>query len=347
VPEQAVTVICCDESGNDGENLMAGTTTVFAHGSVNIGADEATEIIATLRAETGSRSSEFKTKNLLAPKNLSIVLDLFGSGGPLMDRANVVLAEKYYFVVGKVIDLLVEELAYANGVDLYTGGKARRLAYRFYRDGPKAFPAADWSDLLISFNSLMRMTQNNGAKTTVDEFFSTVDRLRLKGTKKTVEGVLDLVWKSRDHAEEFQQNITEGTGYRALEPLIPTIAQTARTWHEKLKTPIRMVHDEQNTLTPAAVAQIVRELNEVPLEFRRYGIKPVPLTGIVLGDSSKDPRIQVADLVAGFGRAVATAALKGSASDEMLAALRPYVDADSLWGDGASWKQLTNRELPD
>ncbi len=275
------------------------------------------------------------------------MLDLFGGGGPIMGRANVVLAEKYYFVVGKVIDLLVEELAYANGVDLYTGGKARRLAYRFYRDGPKAFAAADWTELLSSFNSLMRMTQNNGAKTTVDEFFSTVDRLRLKGTKKTVEGVLDLVWKSRDHAEEFQRSITDGTGYRALEPLIPTIAQTARTWHEKLKTPITIVHDEQNTLTPTAVSQLVQGLNDVPLEFRKYGIKPVPLTGIVLVDSTKDPRIQVADLVAGVGRAVATAALEGSASDEMLTALQPYVDANSLWGNGASWKQLTNRELPD
>jgi hypothetical protein len=47
--DSAVAEIFCDESGHDGENLMAGTTPVLAHSSLYMDLAEATDLVAYLR----------------------------------------------------------------------------------------------------------------------------------------------------------------------------------------------------------------------------------------------------------------------------------------------------------
>ena len=54
-------------------------------------------------------------------------------------------------------------------------------------------------------------------------------------------------------------------------------------------------------------------------------------------DSRTDPRVQVADLLAGVARKVATDELLGRSDPDLTALLRPYVDPASRWcwhGDG-------------
>lgn len=344
--ETAPVEICCDESGNDGENLMEGTTSVFAHGSVNLDMEAAEGIIAKLRSNTGSRAAEFKSKDLIKPHHIGHVLELLAPDGPLAGRASIHLTDKSYFVVGKVIDLLVEELSHERGENLYNKGKARKMAYDLFEFGPRAFQdPADWVTLLKSFTSLMRLTQRSGEKATVSDFFSTVDKMRHETTKRRVGDILQLVWESRHHAEDFQESIRQGEAYRSLDPLIAAIPQTARTWYELLAEPLALVHDQQKTLDEALTSNIVRYVSHWQREYG-YRVPPIPLRDIRQADSKTDARIQVADVVAGVGRLAATSALNDEANPELLQSVRPFLDRNSLWGHNSSWVALTGRRLP-
>lgn len=62
--------IACDESGSDGENLVAGTSRVFAHGSTDLSLDEASRLIASLQSDIRFGGSELKSQRLLKGNTL-------------------------------------------------------------------------------------------------------------------------------------------------------------------------------------------------------------------------------------------------------------------------------------
>jgi hypothetical protein len=57
-------------------------------------------------------------------------------------------------------------------------------------------------------------------------------------------------------------------------------------------------------------------------------------------DWHDDPRIQVADIVAGLGTLAGRTALDGALEANVRQAVRPALIDSSLWGDAASWKEL-------
>jgi len=71
-----------------------------------------------------------------------------------------------------------------------------------------------------------------------------------------------------------------------LEPLLPALAETVLFWSGG-KRQVLVVHDEQSALT----ADRLRRLQQL-----------FPLAGLVTVDSRDDPRVQVADLLAGVAR---------------------------------------------
>ena len=89
--------------------------------------------------------------------------------------------------------------------------------------------------------------------------------------------------------------------------------------------PVTIVHDRQNGLTDDKVASMRRLSGLTDLRFRA---------------SSADPRIQIADFVAGVARKIAEDALQGRGDPSLTALLRPYVDPASVWADQGSWSML-------
>jgi hypothetical protein len=83
---------------------------------------------------------------------------------------------------------------------------------------------AEWSSLLGAFNSLMRAKQRRGLKTTVDEFFDIVNRVRLHSRRRSVSEVLDLLWRAKPHADDFQARLMDDPDQLpALDPLIASL----------------------------------------------------------------------------------------------------------------------------
>ena len=334
--------IACDESGSEGENVRAAAHRIFCHGSTDLSLSEAEQVIANTRGALNVQGAELKAGTLLKPKAGFYTRELFGPHGPLRGRSQMYLVDKQFFLVGKVIDLLVVELAYDTGVDLYIGRRARELAYDLHLNGRRALGTASWDILLQKFNSLMRLKQRGATpKTTIDEFYDTLDALKYRARRRTVEEVLLLLARTRPQAEQFQALLTDpATESTTLDPLLAALPQTIRTWYEKTGRPIEVVHDEQVALDEKTRGDMVRVLRTPPPDFERH-VNRVDVRSIILIDSKADARVQVADLVAGIGRKLATQALGG---EQPLIDPVPYVAGSSLWADDRSWLTLTAKK---
>jgi hypothetical protein len=75
--------------------------------------------------------------------------------------------------------------------------------------------------------------------------------------------------------------------------MLPALAETVLFWAEGRRQ-VLVVHDEQSALT----ADRLRRLQQVLADRA----EPSPLAGLVMVDSRDDPRVQVADLLAGLSR---------------------------------------------
>jgi len=338
---QSVVEIVCDESGNTGENVTQIANGVFAEGSHDLSPDEALEVIRWVRTQTGSKAAEIKWKQLRDQQWL--IAELFQQ--KMAGRSRIYLVEKTYFTVGKVVDLLLEEHAFSEGRDLYSTGVAKEYASLLYRDGPRALGAENWTALLRAFNSLMRhdtATQRlrSTPKATVDEFFDLLDRSRHLARRRNVARVLTDLAKTKSIAEQFVHDLDASTTkLSALDPLIPSVAQTVRHWaaDHKGKT-IRVIHDQGPLPSSGALDVVVDGLRD-PGEFRRLA-PAVDIASIDTADSKSDVRVQLADLIAGFGSHVGFLALTGALSEDLAEIARPMIASSSLWGHDDSARTL-------
>jgi hypothetical protein len=96
-----------------------------------------------------------------------------------------------------------------------------------------------------------------------------------------------------------------------LEPLVPALAETLLFWSAGERS-VAVVHDEQSALTPARVARLGTFLADV------VSPAPPPLRSFEQVDSRDDPRVQVADLLAGIAR---------RRTPELNESLAPYLHA--------------------
>jgi len=302
--------IACDESGSEGEKLVGGSTDVFAHASVDLSADAARDCIEMVRVGARSPAAECKASVVLRERNRRVLVWLIGPDGPLLDRAHVHLTEKEYRLTAKLVELL------GCGVD------PRAL----YDAGPRVLGTLAWARLLSAFNHLMRSRDVLETRIAANRFFDLVDAHRR--APGVVGAALSEVWAARPRDDAAVARLLDRADGRAvLDPLVPAIARGVAHWYDGDR-PVSLVHDEQGALTPDRL----RDLDTV--------CGDAALAGIRFVDSTTDPRVQVADLLAGAARKIASDQLNGRGDVLLTALLRPYLDRHSAWGDPRSWRRL-------
>lgn len=308
--------IACDESGYEGEKLIGTTTDVFAHGSTHLTAEAAADCMQELRDRIRSPATQYKANHVLREKHRSVLRWILGPSGPLRGNAHVYLIDKTFFMVGKVVDLLIDDEA---------------IAVTFYREGRHAFGNEQWEAFLVSANNLMRVKDRFDVRTSVDSFLRMVDLLRRADPPNRVDEILGLLADSRPRADAFREQLLGNPGMiSALDPLIPAIVRAVAFWGEGTK-PVAIAHDRQKTLSEARIAQLKKLLKDAP---------GGGLAGLSFVDSGFDPRVQVADIIAGAARKIASDELNDRGDAELTELLRPFVDSFSIWGDDRSWHQL-------
>ncbi len=332
--------IACDESGWEGSNLAASNSDVIAHASVRLDIDAAAECIRALRGPPGQRSYEYKASHLLRTKGGADLAGFLGRSGPVYGRARVHLTHKSCFVLCRVLDLFIGGSVDAASLGLRPDQRLASLAARLCRTGPDTFGRQRWQAFLAATNVVLRADRRRRVHAPVNAFFGQVDVLRSLSDGSRVGGILNELRNGRQEAYSARARLLEDQVLRPiLEPLIPALARTVLHWSHGLH-PVAVVHDEQSALTERRMRQLEQILAAPPLELIR-----LPARGRFIRfrqvDSRTDPRVQVADLLAGVARKVATDELLGRSDPDLTALLRPYVDPASRWCE-----QLTDPSGP-
>lgn len=328
--------VACDESGNDGENLFGGNATVFAHGSVAIPSEQAESLMADLRHRTNAQSVELKSKDLLKPKSLDTAKWLLCHPW-VLGHSLVNLTEKRYFLTCKLFDSTVEEQMHASGADIYAGDQALKVMMLLYSRAPEELGSV-WDEILETYNRLLRSPD----EAEIRRHLATL-RAQLVGVGQQCSGLLNdligMIWGGTGHllALARQQAALDGSEkLRTLDPVIAAIGQTARAWGERSGRDVTVVHDEAKVLTPETVENLKYHLARPGLVAPSLADGGVVVRAIHQVDSKTDARVQVADLLAGIGRAVAEQALRGE-GHPLRRDVHPMIDPLSMWGDVQSW----------
>ncbi|RSM70824.1 hypothetical protein DMB66_07625 [Actinoplanes sp. ATCC 53533] len=298
----AVVEIACDESGFSGTNLLHSSAPVITHASVDLSADEAVGLITALRS--GFRFSPHELKSSVFSRAVAGRSDgkagqfLRGPGAgdalqwflaALAGRAHVHLVDKEFFLVTRVVDLLLTEPSYAAGTRLTQDH--RPAARELYRAGRSA--GSDWGVFLAAFVELVRIKRRRPGRRGVEQFFQARDALVRHGLGAPAEAVLNGLGPAPVRAVLSRLDNDDRSIPPPLEPMLPALAETVLFWSGGRRQ-VLVTHDEQSALT----ADRLTRLRQVLAPDSGAS----PLAGLVMVDSRDDPRVQVADLLAGVAR---------------------------------------------
>ncbi|MGW6194755.1 hypothetical protein ACWF0M_01280 [Kribbella sp. NPDC055110] len=335
--------VAADESGTSGENLVD-RDFVVAHATVRIDDATAAPILAELRERAGAKQApEAKFSQFLKDPGLNALAEVFGPSGPLYERVSLMVADKPFIIVAKIVDLIVEEWAHDRGLNLYASGGARQMALMLSQKGPQALGDL-WEPLMAAFVSLARTKQRKGAKETVASFYARLSEARRQCWRSDVGRVLDVLLDGKKHAHDLVRFVADEANVAAtMDPMSfllgDQVAMVCRRYG-----PVRFLHDEQNVLTRPFVDAVLRGAAASHVAFRGEGPPPT-LTDFGLGRSKDHPSIQLADLAASSGRVVIEAHLgRPSRAADLL---RDVVSPSIVWGvlrDGdAFWANQADR----
>ncbi|WP_027341483.1 hypothetical protein [Hamadaea tsunoensis] len=321
-----VTEIACDESGWEGSNFAAANSDVIAYASVGLTAEAAEECVRTLRGSSSRPGDEFKAGHLMRLRDGSQLAAFLGPAGPVHGLAWVHLTHKSCFVLRRAFDIFLGDFADTRSLGLRPDERLSRQAAELCRTGPDAYGREPWQAFLLTANAVLRANRHPQVHAPVDAFFAALDVLR----RSRGSDILDELHDARAGAYAARTRLLDGhVLHPVLEPLIPALVRTALHWSGG-ERPIAIVHDEQSALTERRMHLMEQVLAEPPIEAIRR-----PEHGRFLrlrqADSRTEPRVQVADLLAGVARKIASDSLRGAADPALTAALRPYLDPASCW----------------
>lgn len=326
--------IACDESGFTGSNLVA-PATVFAHASVRIERRRADLLMRRLRAAARAPDGELKANRILRPRYRQLLPELLGPDGALRYDARVHLTDSRLFVLARVVDVLLGP-GEVRGIDLPGRDEVLRSIALTLSSGEASFGSARWQDFLVRAGNLLRVSRRV-SRDAVQDFVSAVEALRRLSAPPEVQDALELLVSApaRAHADLARAaHLPHSKRTPLLEPLLPALARAVIWWGAAADL-VTVIHDEQSALTRHRIADMAGALAAAYPGHRLV---------VVRVDSRTDPRVQVADLIAGIARRAAGSLLIGRPETELLELVRPVVDPASLWPDASIWDRASASE---
>jgi hypothetical protein len=326
-PKRVHLEIACDESGFSGGNLVGeGHSSVFAHASVRIDPETASQLVQHLRHEIGARGAgEYKSAELMRPRRRPIVLWLLGPSSPVCGNAHVHLTDTRFFVLARLVDVLLGGSRVRGITCPGRSPRTRRKALALYRFGEQSYGVPRWQEFLTLSANLFR-TNNRWLPTApVGLFYTAVDTMARIRTPSNVQQIIAQLRATRPIAEATRAGYQQNPKLTPLmEPLLPAFNRAVHHWAAQTET-LSVVHDEQSALTTERIADIATALAAAQPGHRLVDVKSA--------DSRYEPAVQIADFVAGIARRVVTEELKGQADPEISALLGPLVDHESVWAN--------------
>jgi hypothetical protein len=344
--------IAIDESGYDGDQLHGGDR-YMTLGAVAIDDAEAAAIVDTLRREAGIQKSapEVKFQKMFtgggAGQRRQLLGELLAPGSPLHDRASVYVIDKHYFVTAKLVSLLIEERFHAVGYDIASNGAGRQFALDLATEGPRALGRDGFDRLIATAVGFFAKKNRTGERVSVDDLFTVIReslayaRRRKAPQAKKAADVLEMLRMCRAEAEAFaRERPAEATPTGELgllddstDPLVTAVPTVILHASLRYGGRLQVLADDQRLLTDDKLDVLERGAAAVGMVHGL--IKENHLQDLVRGRSVDHPCLQLADLVAGAGRAVARwhDGQDDPAGEDLHPVVAPLVDPGSLLMD--------------
>jgi hypothetical protein len=319
--------IVCDESGYEGDRLVGSTTALFAHAAVLISEPEAAAILAELRARIRSPATQYKANHLLRARHRDVLEWFLGPDAPLRGRASVFVVDKTHYVLGRTVELLLGDGTLApHGMlalpetDLLHRYVTRPSASTLERRLPElANGLLRRRGAATPFLTALTELRRDDASTPParDEPHSSASPATSildgpPGGDRVLPPVIEVLLRQlaagAARAMEYRAALAaDPEAGAALDPLTPAILAAVTRWDAGHG--VTLAHDRQIALSGARVARL-REWSGGRLTAVRFLV------------AEDEPRIQLADILAGTVRAL----LSGGEA----APVRPFVDPHSL-----------------
>jgi hypothetical protein len=341
--------IAIDESGYDGDQLH-GRGRYMTLGSVVVDDTEAASLVGTLRQHARIQESapELKFQKMFTGTGgvhrRQLLAELLGPGGPLAGRASVYVIDKHYFVASKLVDLLLEEQCHAMGIDIVSNGLARQFARDLAAEGPRALGRDGFDRLLATAVGFFSKKNRNGDQMSVDDFYTVLRescayaRRRKAPQAKKATDVLEMLRTTRSEAEAFARDrpteprpaASDGLLDDSLDPLVTGVPTVIHNASVRYGGKLHALADDQRLLTDDKLD--VLERGASAMGVIRGLIREDHLGELVRGRSKDHPSLQLADLVAGAGLAVAKRhdGQDDPAGNDLYPVIVPLIDPNGL-----------------
>lgn len=241
---------------------------------------------------------------------------------PLIAEGNVKLSviHKPFMVTSKIVDILIEHMAYEEGIDLYKNGGNLALSNMLYFCLPSLCEPSLVQDMYRKFIEMIR--QREGAS--IYAFYNAVLELRSNCTNGDFQRSIDLIGATVQYVDDALESVDRF----ALDPLIPALFVQYVEWGNDYPEGFDAIHDESKTLSENKevfkdLMSKASEAMEVGYDRRKFEL---PLRGrsLSFATSHTHPQLQVADVMASAVSYWADGVFRGEEDDDF------FVELDKL-----------------
>ena len=311
-----------DESGNTGADLLNINQPVFVLASADYTTEEAIDLLSCFNI---NENSEAKFKNL--KRKTSGQKNIISFMERILKNKNKVLTMAYhkeYAVVTYIVDLLIEEIAKRQGIDIYKRGYNIALANLHYYSLNTLCNKDLSKNLKKSFVKMIR----ESTRENIERFYYFCYQIHGTCIDRRYQNHLEPILIS----EQFIYEILNDLGGHSIDPAIPTFCTHCSTWGDRINDRFDIIHDHSKPLVKDI--DLLKLLMDTEANYQQIGYDrrsysfPFRVNNLSFSDSKEDPRLQLVDIIA----SCTAAWLKGS------------VDINSQDG---FWQELNALELHD
>ena len=286
-----IPTIAFDEAGNTGQNLLDPAQPIFVLSSVCLEISEA-QALCDLVGSPGEVHFKHLKRSHDGQRR---ILALLRSSLLTRDTVKVTVIHKSFMVTAKVIDLLVEEMAYQDGVDLLKRGANVAMSNILYFVTPTVCGVENFRAFQDAFVRMIRTR----IPAEVTAFYDSVNCLYQACKIEDHRALLAMIAGTRG----IIHDVLEDVRITALDPAVPAFVSLCYDWENQLDRPFCILHDASKpiafdkTLLEHFMDTAVGDEEVISVVGSKIKL-PLRATGITFVDSLSAPQVQVADVVA-------------------------------------------------
>ena len=285
--------VAFDESGNTGGDLLNPQQPVFALASICLSCAQARQLLKPLRTAQTQEVKFSRTRRTHAGRKS--IVNLLANQALRNHCPQISIVHKRYMVVTKIVDLLVETLAHEDGLDLYKDGANIAMSNLHFYCMPVYCGEGRTKTFLRRFVDMIRLQTPQSVR----KFFSFARLLYQNCRDQEYKSALSPILLS----ERIVSSVLANNNKNSVDPAIPTFFQHCAWWGERLGGPFDTLHDEskpilQEKRSLERFMSQTENVTTIGYDRRKFQF-PLRARTIAFGKSSRDSRLQVADILAG------------------------------------------------